>query len=211
MLKSMIRQKYNAYTFYAHNFSGFDINFIISGQSFLQKEGYRVSFMKNNDKFINISITYKDKRLSISLRDSLLLLPMSLKDLGEQFNVNIKKTIEPVYQGNINSSHSNPFNMSDLSHYSKEVEIINDFSLWKSKVIKYCEIDCITLYQIVMNFRELVFDKWDLFIDNYPTTSSLAFGIFRKHYLNEFEIPIYKGKVFDFLRSSFTGGSTEMY
>lgn len=101
--------------------------------------------------------------------------------------------------------------MIDLSHYSKEVEIINNFPLWNSKIIKYCEIDCITLYQIIMNFRELVFDKWDLFIDIYPTISSLAFGIFRKHYLNEFEIPIYKGKVFDFLRSSFTGGSTEMY
>ncbi len=57
MLRQMLKQKYNAYTFYAHNFSGFDINFIISGLSFLEKEGYRVTFMKNNDKYINISIT----------------------------------------------------------------------------------------------------------------------------------------------------------
>ncbi len=105
--------------------------------------------------------------------------------------------------------------MIDLTHYSKEVEIINDFSLWKSNVTKYCETDCVSLYQIMIQFLprgpELVFSKWNLFIEFYPTTASLSFGLFRKHYLNEFEIPIYKGKVFEFLRQSFSGGSTEMY
>lgn len=207
MLRGMLKQKYNAYTFYAHNFSSFDINFMLSALSILDQEGYRVSFMKNNDKYINISITNKTKRVSINLRDSLLVLPMSLANLGHQFGVDVLKTIEPVYQGNINS----PFNMCDLTHYNKDVEIINEISLWKENVIKYCETDCISLYQILIKFRDLVFNKWDLFIENYPTTPSLSFGIFRRHYLQDNVIPIYKGKVFDFLRESFTGGSTEMY
>lgn len=55
MPKSMLKQKYNAYTFYAHNLSGFYINFIVDALADLESEGYRVSFIKNNDKLINIS------------------------------------------------------------------------------------------------------------------------------------------------------------
>ena len=58
-------------------------------------------FIKNNDKYINISITHKQKRVSINLTDSLLILPLSLAKLGAQFSVDILKSIEPVYQGNI--------------------------------------------------------------------------------------------------------------
>ncbi len=209
MLRGMLKQKYNAYTFFAHNFSGFDINFILSALSVLKEEGYRIRFMKNNGKFINISITHKEKRVSINLRDSFLILQMGLSRLGEQFNVDVIKSIEPVYANK--SDILNPFAMLDLSHYSKEVLLIQDFNQWKTKVTNYCETDCVSLYQILIKFRELVFHKWDLFIENYPTTPSLAFGIYRRHYLEDKIIPIYKGKVFDFLRNSFTGGSTEMY
>ena len=167
-----------------------------------------ILFMKNNDKYINISITNKAKRVSINLRDSLLILPMGLKALGSQFNVEITKSIEPVY--NNPSDLTNPFQMMDISHYNKDIVLISDFEMWKENIIKYCETDCISLYQIIIKFRDLVFNKWDLFIENYPTTPSLSFGIFRRHYLEDNVIPIYKGKIFDFLRASFTGGSTEM-
>ena len=50
-LKAMLKPKYNAFTFYAHNFSGFDIHFILAGLSVLKTEGNRISFMKNNDKY----------------------------------------------------------------------------------------------------------------------------------------------------------------
>lgn len=209
MLRQMLKSKYNAYTFYAHNFTGFDINFMLSSISILEREGYRVTFMKNNDKYINISISNKAKRVSINLRDSLLILPMGLSKLGEQFSVDVLKSIEPVYSNP--NDLLNPFMMKDLTHYNKEVEIISSFDDWKDKIRKYCETDCISLYQIIIKFRILVFEKWHLFIENYPTTPSLAFAIFRRHYLEDGLLPIYKGKVFDFLRASFTGGSTEMY
>ena len=136
------------------------------------------------------------------LRFSLLILPLALSKLGDQFNVDVIKTIEPIYDNP--SDIFNPFHMKDISHYNKEVILISDFNLWKNKVIKYCETDCISLYQILLKFRELVFIKWDLFIENYPTTPSLSFGLFRRHYLHDEVIPIYKGKIFDFLRESFT-------
>ena len=85
--------------------------------------------------------------------------------------------------------------MKDLSHYRKDILIISDFNSWKDKVTMYCETDCISLYQIMIKFRELVFFKWDLFIESYPTTPSLAFAIFRRHYLKDGTIPIYRGKI----------------
>lgn len=209
MFKTMLNRKYKGYTFYAHNFSGFDVNFILNSLSKLKLEGYKIVFMKNNDKFINISISHESKDVQINLRDSLLILPMGLSKLGDLFNVDILKSIEPVYVNN--KDINNPFNMEDLSHYNKEILCIPDFNLWKDKVTSYCEIDCISLYQIMIKFRELVFNKWNLFIDNYPTTPSLSFAIFRRHYLEDDIIPIYKGKIFNFLRESFTGGATEIY
>ena len=38
----------------------------------------------------------------------------------------------------------------------------------KEKVQKYCEIDCISLHQVLLKFRDLVFSKWGLITDKYP-------------------------------------------
>ena len=165
--------------------------------------------MKNNDKYINISISNFKKGVQINIRDSLLILPMGLSKLGSQFGVEVLKAVEPVYLNE--NDVTNPFLMKDLSHYSKDVLLITDFQVWKDKVTNYCETDCVSLYQIIIKFRDLVYDKWELYIENYPTTPSLSFAIYRRHYLEDGIIPIYKGKVFNFLRESFTGGATEMY
>uniref|UniRef100_A0A896Z6A3 DNA-directed DNA polymerase n=1 Tax=Coniophora olivacea TaxID=85977 RepID=A0A896Z6A3_9AGAM len=52
---------------------------------------------------------------------------------------------------------------------------------------------------------------FQLNIDQYPTVPSLAFALFRKNYLKDTQIAITVGKTADFIRESFTGGSTEMY
>ena len=83
MLKQMLNRKYKGYTLYAHNFSGFDVNLILSSLTKLKEEKYKLIFMKNNDKYINISISHKSKDVQINLRDSLLVLPMGLAKLGD--------------------------------------------------------------------------------------------------------------------------------
>nr|UKQ56109.1 DNA polymerase family B [Taiwanofungus camphoratus]WRO45216.1 DNA polymerase family B [Taiwanofungus sp. YW-2023a] len=117
--------------------------------------------------------------------------------------------MEPVFIGNGHDQYK----MSDLSHYSKDIERIDNFNLWKSKVMIYCENDCISLYQVLTQFKDLVFDKWKVNINKYPTLPSLVFAIYRTHYMQENTIPITKGNIFDFIfiKESFTGGSTENY
>ena len=206
LLGQLLKQKYKGYQVFAHNLSRFDIIFLFNEIAKL-KHLFNITILKKDDKFIAISIVNKVKNISITIKDSFLLLPSSLAKLSYQFNVEVSKGIEPVFTGDPTSEYF----MEDLSHYSKDIDRIDDLNIWKDKVMKYCNDDCISLYQVLIKFRELVFNNWNINIDKYPTTPSLAFAIFRGHYLRENEIPLTRGKVFNFIRESFTGGSTEMY
>lgn len=48
-------------------------------------------------------------------------------------------------------------------------------------------------------------------IHKYPTLSSLAFGIFRTHFLRKDEIPQLSGQMSNNIRQSYTGGAVDMY
>ena len=122
-------------------------------------------------------------------------------------NINNPKLIEPVYIGDPDSYYY----MQSLNHYNKEIIKIKDFKIWKEEISQYCITDCISLHQILTSFNKLVFDKWKVNITKYPTIPSLAFAIFRVKYLIENQVPITTGKVYNFIKDSFTGGSTEMY
>jgi hypothetical protein len=50
-------------------------------------------------------------------------------------------------------------------------------TLYKSDLLKYNEMDCIVLVQILNKFSELIFKLFKVNIHKYPTASSLAFAI----------------------------------
>jgi DNA polymerase elongation subunit (family B) len=60
---------------------------------------------------------------------------------------------------------------------------INKIWDFKEESIKYCNLDCVSLYHILSKFNKLIFDLFNINIIKYPTLSSLAFGIFRSHFL----------------------------
>ena len=174
----VLRPKYKGYQIYAHNLSRFDIIFLFKDIADLKNAGYKITVLKKEDKFISIQILNRNKNVSLTIKDSFLLLPSSLASLSRQLNAAVKKGIEPVFTGDTSSEYY----MDDLSHYSKDIERISDLEVWKEKVQTYCEQDCISLYQVICKFRDLVFDKWNINIDKFPTVPSLAFAIFRGHY-----------------------------
>lgn len=55
-VKSLLLPKYNGYKVYLHNLSLFDAIFLFTHILDLAKLGYQVSFIKREDKFININI-----------------------------------------------------------------------------------------------------------------------------------------------------------
>ena len=77
--------------------------------------------------------------------------------------------------------------------------------------MKYCNLDCIILHQILINFKKIVYDFWSINIEDCPTASSLSTAIYSKHYLESNTIPITNNKVYDFIKDSYTGGSTDMF
>jgi len=81
----------------------------------------------------------------------------------------------------------------------------------KDETIKYCEIDCISLFQIVFKFSNMIFELFEISIHKYPTLSSLAFAIFRTHFLKFNTIAQLSGQIAKDIRQSYTGGAVDMY
>jgi DNA polymerase type B, organellar and viral len=126
--------------------------------------------------------------------DSLLILPVSLRALCNSFNVETVQSIFPFklndinYQGNLGQVPDfNLFDNISLIEYESYKEQLNgkirSRKRIKNEAIKYCSIDCISLYQILSKFNKLIFEYFKINIVKYPTLSSLAFAIFRTHFL----------------------------
>src|SRR5882724_1568891 len=215
LFKELLRPKYKGYQLYAHNLSGFDIIFIWEKLAELSLT-YSVGILKRENKILSITISGNNKNTSITIKDSFLLLPSSLKQLTQNFGTEVQKGLEPVLIPGINIDPvSLYYTNSSVSHYNKDIEIIQnnsneDFLLWKEKVRIYCEADCISLYQVLVKFRDLIHSNFGLLIDHNPTTPSVAFSIFKSGYLVKDTIQCIDGEVDRFIRKSYTGGSTDM-
>lgn len=118
LFKHILSSKYSGYTIYAHNLSRFDVVFLFKTIAHLKNQGYKVKIIKKDDKFISIRIIDKNKNVSITLKDSYLILPLSLAKLSKQFNLEVGKLIEPVYVGKSNDK----LKSDSLDHYTKKVE-----------------------------------------------------------------------------------------
>lgn len=209
--------KYKNYSIYLHNFSKFDGYFLIRH---LAKLGITSPIM-NNGKIITTSFTHNKSLINITFKDSLLLLPASLKKLGDSFNVLNKKTIFPYLLSDIFYKGKVPifdmFTNITLEEYNKyKLSYTGKVWSFKDEAIKYCNIDCICLYEIITKFNMLIFNRFNLCAAmKYPTVSSLAFGIWKTHYLkddsNELGIHKLSGQVANEIRNGYTGGAVDMY
>lgn len=232
---SLFKPKYSGYNIYIHNLSKFDGIFLISNLIKFDNGTVAGKFkidikpiIRNGDM---ISIKIKFGKYNLTLLDSLLLLPTSLSKLTNSFNIKNTKTTFPYnflndnYNKNIDLNYIGPippifyFN-DDKDEYNKFISEldnskINKWSL-KNESINYCLNDCIGLYQVIEKFNEFIFNKFNLNIHNYPTLPSLTFAIFRSNYLDKlhqegYYIPLIKGEMYDDLKDSYTGGSTDMF
>lgn len=86
-LMSVIKSKYNGYVIYLHNLSKFDSAFIMRHLAKINDNKARGPLMKDGRV---IEFRVKLGRVTVKFRDSLLMLPMSLKLLGKSFGVEEK-------------------------------------------------------------------------------------------------------------------------
>jgi len=213
-LKSILIRKYNGYKIYAHNMAKFDIIFLLK---YLLKLG-KIKPIIHNGKFISVTIGYGDnEQYQIEFKDSILLLLYSLKSLCNSFKIEEPKSIFPYFFVNKNNleyigqvptfDSFIEISNSEYQHYK------NSYNIWslKKEAIKYCKIDCISLYQIILKFNDMIFKLFSINIHHYPTLSSLAFAIFRSNFMSEQNIPQLSGKIATDIRQGYTGGAVDMY
>lgn len=145
---------------YAHNFSGFDGIFLLKH---LLSYG-NVKPLIHNGKLMSIKINlniegYKGK--TIIFKDSMLLLPLSLRKLCKAFNIAVPKGIFPFNLTNIFYTGILPkfeyWTGITLSEYGL-IKANYKGKIWnfKDEAIKYCKIDCQSLHEILIKFNELI-------------------------------------------------------
>ena len=216
-LKSILIRKYNGYNIYIHNMAKFDIIFLLK---YLVKLG-NVSPIIHNGRIISINLNYgKNLEYRLQFKDSYLILLAAWAKLAQSFIVDIQKSIFPYkfvnennldYIGNVPEFKyfdNSKIKLADYNNYKSNLK--GQWNL-REETIKYCEIDCISLYQVIFKFSNMIFELFGKNIHHYPTLPSLAFAIFRSSFMESNLIPQLSGQIANDIRSGYTGGSCDVY
>jgi hypothetical protein len=215
-LKSILVRKYNGYNIYIHNMAKFDIIFLLK---YLVKLG-EVQPIIHNGRIITINLNFgRDLEYKLQFKDSYLILLASLAKLTKGFMVKNLKSIFPflfVSEDNLNYIGEVPGfkyfgDKIKLSEYNDYISQFNNNWNLRDETIRYCEIDCISLHQVIYKFTELIFNLFGKNVHHYPTLPSLAFAIFRSSFMFENSIPQLSGKIGKDIRQGYTGGAVDMY
>ena len=214
VMRDICIRKYKGYKIYLHNFAKFDGIFLIKYLAEIGKcnpvihKGKIISFRKKPN--------WKKDFSYITFLDSYLMLPSSLKKLSESFNVDNPKDLFPIlfnlinYKGDVpNFDYFKGVSLFEYLEYKNQ--FINKVWDFKEESIKYCNLDCVSLFQVLSKFSNLIYLKYSLNITDYPTLPSLAFAIFISKYLKFSNIYQISGKIDKDIREGYTGGSTDMY
>jgi hypothetical protein len=219
-IRSLMKHTYNNYKVYVHNLSNFDGIFILRILSNIPNS--ILSPVMKDGKLINLKFSWltsinQRQYYNLDFRDSILMLPNYLRKLAKAFNVESKgyfpylfvndPLINLNYEGLIPAfKYYKDLTLDDYSSY-----VTNNIWSLRNETIKYCEQDCKTLWQIIEKFNDLIYNKYSLNIHKFPTLPSLAFGIFRGHYLIEDTIPLINGQMYSEIRKAYTGGHSDVY
>lgn len=203
-------KKYRNYRIYLHNFSKFDGFFLLK---YLSNIGFCDPII-HKGKIISVQFTYKN--YTVYFKDSYLLLPASLHSLSKSFNVKSPKGIFPYlvsmnYKSTIvpEIKYFSNITLEEYNNYKDQYK--NKIWNFKAESIKYCQLDCLSLYQVLIKFNKLIFDRFSLAINKYPTLPSLSFAIFRTHYNKEEKIHMLSGNIYNDIKKSYTGGAVDMH
>lgn len=224
-IKSILVKEYNKHHVYIHNFGGFDGIFLFN----VLTELGSVTPIFREGRLLMVKISFRDggKNYTLIFNDSLLLLLTSLGKLGKSFNLDQGKTLFPYdfvnKMDNLNYVGEVPgFHYFNGISYDEYVEYSNQFinKPWslRDETIKYCENDCIVLFEVISEFSNIIFSLFRINIHTHPTLPSLAFAIFRSNFLPKLieegapvNIPQLTGQIQNDIRLGYTGGTVDVY
>lgn len=219
LLRTIFSKKYSGKHIYIHNSSEFDMIFLY--KYIVNYGSCQIKPVIKDGKFISLDVWFgKDHIQRVSFKDSILLLNSSLAKLSKTFNINHTKDCFPhkfVTPNNLNYVGIVPgatfFDKLTSDEYNAYVSRfgINNWSL-KIEAIKYCEIDCKALYEVLSNFSKSFFNKFRINITKTPTLPSAAFKTYRTSFIpKDVKLPAIDGKLYDDIHNAFYGGHVDMY
>ena len=203
-------------TVYAHNLSNFDGVFLLRHLLPIGK----VEPLIFNGKLMSIKVKIagnkKSQNKMIIFKDSYLLLPLSLRRLCIAFGIGIGKGYFPFLLSNIfytgilpKFEHWTGISISEYESIAKVYK--NRMWSFQQESIKYCKLDCLCLYEILIKFNELIFNEFSINIHNSITLPALAMRIFKTHFMTKDTIYQILGNPFHNISESYTGGAVDIY
>ena len=167
---------------YFHNFGAFDGIFILEALHKNAEFGEFTPLFRNGRIY---QIGMKD----ITFRDSYLLLPAGLNELGKAF---LNETKEEF-----------PLNELNLKNYKEKRRALEE----------YMKKDLKLLGDVLKNFQEEIKTDFNLDISMSLSLSGLSYQIYRTHFMprNTIHISTEDKNLNDFLQNAYLGGFTELY
>jgi hypothetical protein len=221
--KNFLKRKYDYYKIYIHNASYFDNIFLTDT---LTKLG-DVKILLRENKFLKITLKFatninSSRKTTLTFYDSMLILPLSLKDLGKGFKIETQKTNFPfnfMNNSKLDFNYKGPvpkeedfLNTITSSEYQKYCEKYSNIDwIFKDELIKYCEQDTIVLYKILEKFHNEIYSMFKIDFSKYPTLPALSFGIYRANFMPKNTIAKILGSHHYSLKKGYYGGITEAY
>ena len=225
MIKSLVVRANDRCKFYVHNLSGFDGRFILDALG--RMPGYRVHPLGRGmtEIFqIKISTIVGKRTVSITLLDSVYLLPASLYKLSMTFKASdsYEKGVLPhdfvnsdnlYYEGNI-PDYKFYSQWLSLDDYNQIAALYDDSNPWslKKECLSYLKKDLDSLYYVMNTFNRSVFER---FLVN-PTTVSSYSALSKKVYLTAYYpkvkqlIPVISGYIEGEIRKGYYGGIVDV-
>lgn len=216
---SLCRFKYHKHKIYIHNLANFDGIFLMRAIA----EIGDLKVIMNKEKLISFDFHFKPSlftknEIVLNFRDSYQILLGSLHKLGQSFKVQTIKTVFPyrfINENELNYVGLIPsINFFDNITNDEYLNYCADFKnkQWnlKNSAIKYCVNDCKSLYEIILKYNLLYFNNFKININEHVTLSSHAFRVYRTHFMKNVKIPMIYGPDFKKIKTSYTGGSTDM-
>lgn len=174
-------------TIFAHNLGNFDGYFLLKG---LLENNIKVNLLIDEQNAI-ITLNFKNvKGKTITFKDSLRILPSSLKDLSLIYDVEYKKL--------------------DFAHSAVTLDQVLYSKTFKDYLVLYLKSDLLSLHEILLKSSKFINDEYKVDLLSCFSTASLAMMIFRTQFLkNEIEtLPRYYDKI---IRESYFGGIVNVY
>lgn len=225
-IDNMLISKYNGYSFYVHNFGGFDapfiINTLLTANANLGFEYYKLVYNLRDNKLLKLEIkveidnyTKKSGFYKIIIFDSYKLLSGSLYDLSRSFGLDTVKGYFPHKFVNVDTLNykGNTPSIEYWKNISQDEynEFYNNHWILKDECLKYLNKDLVSLYNIMDTFNKYVYRNYGVQMTDCLTISRLALNIFLKDYLKESKIPIINQSIYNDIKKAYFGGLTEVY